>query len=300
MPPFLKAGDTIGIVSTARKITQTAIQPAINRLEKWGFHVKLGDTIGAESQQFAGPDELRIRDFQGMLDDPEINAILFAKGGYGTIRIIDQIDFTQFQKRPKWIGGFSDVTVIHSHLNGILGIPSIHCLMPSGFPENGNEGSSVNSIKQSLEGSITKIPTDYHPLNQKGWSEGILIGGNLSMLYNLIGSPEDFNCKGKILFIEEVDEYLYHLDRMLWGLKRAGKFKWLRGLIVGGMTDMNDNETPFGLTAEEIIHQHVVEYDFPVCFGFPAGHGSENQAFYLGMPARLDVYDTGSRVMFDF
>ncbi len=298
MPPFLKAGDTIGIVSTARKISREAIQPAIAILKDWGFKVKSGITIGAERNQFAGSDELRIQDFQSMADDPEVAAILCAKGGYGTIRIIDQLDFTSFHNQPKWIAGYSDVTVLHAHMNNVLGLPSIHCLMPSGFPEAPAEKASVNSILETLTGRTKTISADTHPLNQNGWGEGKLIGGNLSMLYNLIGSKEDFEPNGKLLFIEEVDEYLYHVDRMLWGLKRAGKFKWLRGLIVGGMTDMNDNEIPYGQTAEEIIYHHTEAFDFPVCFGFPAGHHEHHLAFYLGTQIRLDVHDTGSRVHF--
>jgi len=300
MPPFLKAGATIGLLSTARKISREAIQPAINTLEEWGFNVRIGETIGAAEHQFAGSDALRVRDFQAMLDDPEVDAILCAKGGYGTIRIIDRLDFTRFEERPKWIAGFSDVTVIHAHLNKVLGIPSIHCVMPGGFPQNPQEAESVISIRSTFEGQTRQLKTESHPLNQKGWCEGTLIGGNLSMLYNLVSSPEDFNPKGKVLFIEEVDEYLYHVDRMLWSLQRAGKFNWLRGMIIGGMTEMNDNEVPFGQTAEEIVYNHTKNYDFPVCFGFPAGHGSAHQAFYLGMPIRLDVFDTGGRVLFDF
>ena len=300
MPPFLKAGATIGIVSTARKISKDAIQPAIDTLENWAFHVKLGETIGAEAHQFAGTDDLRTKDFQAMLDDPAVDAILCAKGGYGTVRIIDQLDFTRFKENPKWIAGFSDVTVLHAHLNHVLGIPSIHCLMPGGFPENPESDYSVQTIKNSLTGNFGSITTHAHPFNKPGATFGTLVGGNLSLLYHLIGSPEDFDPVGKILFMEEVDEYLYHVDRMLWGLKRAGKFEGLHGLIVGGMTDMNDNETPFGQSTEAIIHSHMAGYEFPVCFGFPAGHGDLNQAFFLGTSIQFSVNNDGATAVWNF
>jgi len=297
MPPFLKAGANIGIVSTARKISREAVQRAVNTLKNWQFEVQLGATIGAEKDQFAGSDAFRTQDFQQMLDDPGIDAILCAKGGYGTVRIIDQLDFSRFIQHPKWIAGFSDVTVIHAHVNNVLGLPTIHSLMPGSFPANPAASRSVDSLRSALEGNLPTHATESHPLNQMGAGEGTLIGGNLSILYNLIGSPEDFDPAGKILFIEEVDEYLYHVDRMMWALRRAGKLRGLAGLIVGGITAMNDNETPFGQTAEEIIHQHTVDCDFPVCFGFPAGHSSENRAFYLGSDVRLSVNETGGAVL---
>lgn len=296
IPPYLKTGDTVGILSTARKIDKRSIQPAVKMLEDWGFHVQIGATIGAEYYQFAGMDHLRAKDLQMMMDDPEVKCIYLAKGGYGTIRIIDRLDFTGLVNHPKWIAGFSDVTVLHAHLNNCLNMATLHCHMAGGLSEESISSATINSIHQRLTGHHTTTHLPYHAYNQTGIVEGTLIGGNLSILYNLIGMQEDFDPKGKVLFLEEVDEYLYHVDRMLWALKRTNKFEELKGVLVGGMTDMNDNEIPYGKEAEAILHEHLSNEGIPVAFGFPAGHHKNNQAFYLNQTVKLEVGEGGGKV----
>jgi muramoyltetrapeptide carboxypeptidase len=287
IPPFLKSGDAIGIVATARKVSLEEINPAISILEEWGLIPVIGKTIGLMENQFAGNDLERMEDLQRMLDDDNIKAIILARGGYGTVRIIDQLDFTDFIKHPKWICGFSDVTVLHSHINMNFNIATIHSPMCFNFPK----AVELNTLKKALIGDELKyiIPSD--ELNIKGNAMGELIGGNLSILYSLVGSKSDINTDGKILFLEDLDEYLYHIDRMMMNLKRSGKLANLKGIIVGGMTDMKDNTIPFGKTAEEIILDAVKEYDYPVCFSFPAGHVGNNSALIMGGMVSLDVND---------
>ncbi len=286
--PFpLAKGDTIGIISTARKIREKEIRPALKTIQDWGFEVVLGKTIGADEHQFAGNDDLRAADLQAMLDDPGIKAVLCARGGYGTVRIIDKIDFENFRKNPKWVAGFSDVTVLHSHIHQHFGIPTIHSTMPLVFHQNTD--LALNSLKRALTGRPSDHSCAAHPLNRSGVAEGLLVGGNLSILYSLTGTDSDLDTKGKILMIEDLDEYLYHIDRMMMNLKKAGKLDQLGGLVVGGMSEMNDNENPYGLTAEEIIREQVEPFDYPVCFGFPAGHVPDNRACILGKSYQLSV-----------
>lgn len=285
-PVNLKKDDTVAIISTARKITPDKIIPAIRLLESWGLNAVLGDTIGSEENQFAGSDEIRINDFQKMLDNHKIKAIWCARGGYGTVRIIDQLDFTEFKKNPKWIIGYSDITVLHNHIHN-FGIETIHATMPLDIEKNTK--MALTSLKKSIFGKPVsyKIPSSEE--NKLGSAKGELIGGNLSILYSLLGSNSSINTSEKILFIEDLDEYLYHIDRMLMNLKRNGYFENLRGLIVGGMTDMHDNSIPFGKNAKEIILDIVSEYDFPVVFDFPAGHLNDNNALVLGRNVKLEV-----------
>ena len=246
-PPYLRQGDTIAIVSTARKISEQELQPAKDLIKEWGLHCVLGSTIGAEYHQFAGEDQLRKEDLQKMLDDPKIKAIWFARGGYSTVRIIDQIDFSFFKENPKWIIGYSDVTVLHSHLH-LLGFETIHAQMPLEIEKKSDE--TIDSIRKVIFGETYKINyQSLSPKNRKGRIKGQLVGGNLSILYSLCGSNTSLSTKGKILFIEDLDEYLYHIDRMFINLKRNNMFDDLIGLIVGGMTQMNDNTIPFGKTA---------------------------------------------------
>ena len=277
-PRYLKEGDTVAIISTARKVSKKELIPAITILKKWGLKVVLGKSIEAEDYQFAGNDELRTSDFQAMLDRPEVNAIWCARGGYGTVRIIDQLDFTNFKKLPKWIIGYSDVTVLHSHLHQ-LGIETLHAQMPVSI-ETKSEGT-IKSIKSTLFGEKYGIKIPSVESNITGKASGQLIGGNLSILYSLCGSPSALNTKGKILFIEDLDEYLYHIDRMLQNLKRNGMFDELEGLIVGGMTQMHDNEIPYGKSAKEIILSICSGFNFPIAFNFPAGHVEDNRALIL-------------------
>jgi muramoyltetrapeptide carboxypeptidase len=295
-PPSLHKGDTIGIVSTARKITIKELEPAIAIIEKWGLKAKLGRTIGLEDHQFAGDDITRANDFQEMMDDTSVKAIWCARGGYGTVRIIDMLDFSKFMKSPKWIIGYSDITVLHSHLY-TMGIQSIHAQMPLDIEKKSE--ATQESLKKVLFGSPYRIEYETrNTLNRIGTANGILVGGNLSVLYSLCGSKSALHTDGKILFIEDLDEYLYHVDRMIQNLKRNGLFQNLSGLIVGGMSDMNDNTVPFGRTAEEIIFDVVSEYNFPVCFNFPAGHVNNNNALMLGQEVSLDIHESGVRLTF--
>lgn len=290
-PPCLTLGDTVGIVSTARKITTLELQPLINLLKNWGLEYVLGDSINAENHQFAGDSDLRRKDFQQMLDNPEVKAIWCARGGYGTVQIIDQLDFSGFKKQPKWIIGYSDVTVLHSHIHK-FNIETLHANMAIDIDTKTSD--TRDSIKKVLFGNDYSIgiSSEANKLNRTGIAKGQLVGGNLSLLYSLIGSPSEIKTKGKILFIEDLDEMLYHIDRMMTNLKRNGHLKDLSGLIVGGMFEMRDNEIPFGKTAEEIIKEAVSEYKFPVCFNFPAGHIDDNRALVFGREVELIVDST--------
>lgn len=293
--PNLKTGDAVAIVSTARKISKAEIQSAIDLLESWGLKAVIGKTIGAEENQFAGNDSFRVSDLQQMLDSTNIKAIWCARGGYGTVRIIDNLDFTSFKKYPKWIVGYSDVTVLHSHLHK-LGFESLHAPMPIDIEKQSDE--AIRCLKKSLFGEAFTIQYDLRgSLARPGMAAGELVGGNLSILYSLCGSASAIDTKGKVLFIEDLDEYLYHIDRMMQNLKRNGYFNQLAGLIVGGIDDMRDNtkafgfktDNPYGKTAKEIIAEAVAQYDFPVCFDFPAGHTNDNRALVLGRNVTLEV-----------
>ena len=265
-------------------------------MEACGLEPVLGKTIGASDHQYGGSDAVRAADLQAMLDDEEINAIWCAKGGYGTVRIIDEINFYKFIKYPKWIIGYSDVTVLHSQIHK-LGFETIHGVMPVGI------GRNTAVAKQTLENAWFGKPVHYHiksaPLNRLGTAKGELVGGNISILYSLCGSHSAIDTTNKILFLEDLDEYLYHVDRMMVNLKRNGMLRNIRGLVVGGLTSMHDNSTPFGKTAQEIVMDAVAEYDYPVCFDFPAGHLKDNRALILGRSASLEVNERGAKLYFD-
>jgi len=290
IPEKLKIGDKIGIVSTARKITLEELNPAIKLLENWGFEVVFGANLFEENNQFSGTAEQRTADLKNMIDNDAIKAILCARGGYGTVQIIDSINFYSFKTNPKWIIGYSDVTVLHSHLNN-LGIASLHATMPINFANNSNE--SLQSLKNSLFGKSNRIERKSHAFNRLGQVDAEIVGGNLSILYSLLGSNSDIDTEGKILFIEDLDEYLYHIDRMMMNLNRNGKLAKLKALIVGGMKDMNDNEIPFGKSVEEIILEHTKRYDYPICFDFPAGHINDNRCIKLGVKSVLKITKNG-------
>ena len=290
-PNTLQKGDTIAIVSTARKLKKEELRPALKILESWGLKAVLGKTIGAEENQFAGNEELRAEDFQQMLDNPNIKAIWCARGGYGTVKMIDMLDFSAFQKNPKWIIGYSDVTVLHSHIHN-LGIETLHAQMCLDIENKTEEArESIRKVLFEQEYSIAfNVNTYNKTFQQKHQLSSIqskIVGGNLSVLYSLCGSSSAINTDGKILFIEDLDEYLYHIDRMMMNLKRNGVFKNLKALIVGGMTDVHDNRIPFGKTAEEIILDAVKDYNYPVFFNFPAGHIKDNQALIFGREVKL-------------
>lgn len=293
-PPSLKLGDTIGIISTARKINLEELQPAIKLFEEWGLKVKLGENLFKSDHQFCGNDAERGTDLQSFIDDPSIKAIICARGGYGTVRIIDDIDFTPLKTQPKWIGGYSDVTVL---LNSLFneGLQSLHCPMPIGFSSNTSE--SLDSLKAALFGQTYTIDCESHSLNKIGMARGKLVGGNLSILYSLMGSKTSISTKDNILFIEDLDEYLYHIDRMMMNMKRNGYLEHLRGIIVGGMNDMNDNAIPFGQNAEEIISKITEPYKIPICFGFPSGHIDDNRTLIFGRDVELLV---GPKVSLSF
>lgn len=293
-PPFLTLGDTIGIVATARKITYEEAAPAIGMLVDEGFKVRTGQRMFGINNQFSGTDEQRAADLQRMLDDSEVKAILCARGGYGTVRIIDRLDFTEFVKHPKWICGFSDVTVLHSHIHRHFGITTLHSSMLFNMREMAPSHPSFQTLVETLKGSSCPIEAPPFSLNRTGAAEAEVVGGNLSILYSLLGSASDIDTDGKILFIEDLDEYLYHLDRMMMNLSRNGKLRNLAGLIVGGMTDMNDNAIAFGETAEQIIVRHVAAFDYPVAFGLPVGHLEDNRALVLGKKTALRVSEGGS------
>jgi len=293
IPPYLQQDDTIGIVCPAGYMSLEKAQTCINTLQDWGYKIKIGKTLSGDSQNyFSGTDEERLNDFQQMLDDNEVKAILCARGGYGIGRIIEQINFKKFKQNPKWIIGFSDVTILHSHIHSNYKIATLHAPMASAFNDGGYENEFVQSLKNTLKGKKIKYECALHEFNKKGEAIGDLVGGNLSLLAHLVGSSSDIKTKGKILFLEDVGEYLYNIDRMFYQLKRSGKLDKLAGLIIGGFTDMKDTERPFGKTVYEIIHDIVKEYEYPVCFNFSVSHGKENYALKVGSGYKLKVGKT--------
>ncbi len=296
MPEFLQKGDTVGILATARKIDLATLQPGIKLLESWGLHVVIGKTIGKEQNQLAGADWQRATDFQEMLDNPKIKAIWAAKGGYGTVRIVDRIDFTNFKKKPKWIVGFSDVTVLHSHINN-MDIGTLHAIMAISTKTASPE--AIESFRKALFGEKLEYHIPHHDFNKNGKASGELVGGNLSVLYSILGSKSAVDMKGKILFLEDLDEYLYHIDRMMMNLKRNGSLDGVKGIIIGGMTSMNDNDIPWGKDALEIIQDIVKDYKIPVAYNFPAGHIKDNRALILGKAVTFEVNDKETVLKFE-
>lgn len=292
-PPFLKTGDIIGIPATARKISREALAVAVQHIESWGFQVRLGKNIFSTTHSYlSGSDDERLSDLQQMLDDNSIQAILCARGGYGTTRILDQLDFTAFLKNPKWVCGFSDITALHLKLQH-LNIQSIHGTMPVLFPIK-DSVSSVESLHKTLLGKYPGLNGEHHPSNRMGEASGELVGGNLSLLVDSLGTSSEIDTKNKILVIEEVDEYLYKIDRMLTQLKRAGKLRELSGLVVGHMSALKDTELPFGESVYEVIMNGVHEFHYPVGFNFPVGHEYPNLAFVEGRQHALKVSREGS------
>lgn len=286
-PTSLLPQDEIRILTTARYVELADIQSAIDWLTLAGFKVSLGKSISLKQNQYGGSDEERWEDFQDALDAPQIKAIWFARGGYGSIRIIEKINWDKFIAEPKWLIGFSDITIWHNLVNQFYGIQTLHAIMPMTFNTASEEARS--SLLAQIRGNFTSIEFAVNPQNRMNKNfEGEIIGGNLSILYSLLGTKSGFNTNGKILFIEEIDEYLYHIDRMLIALKLAGKLTGLKGLVVGGFTDIKDNEIPFGKSYEEIILEHTSNYDYPVIFGFPAGHIQDNRTIALGANVRFE------------
>jgi len=293
VPPYLVKGDTIGMICPAGYMAFDKIEPCINILHSWGFKVKIGKTLGGESVNFfSASDEERLEDFQDMLDDPQVRAILCARGGYGIGRIIEKIKFKKFKKEPKWIIGFSDVTILHAHIYSNYNIATIHGPMAGAFKDG--EDEYTHSLDLAITGQKMSHTVGSHPLNRPGKATGEIVGGNLSLLAHICGTSSDFKTKNRILFLEDVGEYLYNVDRMLYQLKRNGKFEKLAGLIIGGFTQNKDTERPFGKSIEEILSGIFNEYDYPIAFGFPISHEKENYAVKMGMEYTLSI--TAKRV----
>jgi len=300
IPPYLKQGDIIGITSPAGYITLEQIQPSVLQMQSWGFNLKIGATIGKRDFTYGGTDEERRSDFQQMLDDPNIKAIMCARGGYGFVRIIDNLDFSTFKRNPKWIIGFSDITVLHCHLAKNYGVASIHSKMCNSFPDDWTRAEPIQietilSIKNALIGEHMTYSAPISQNNRLGKAEGILVGGNLSIIETLAGSDSDLNTNNKILFVEDTGEYLYSIDRMFWNLKRSGKLKNLKGLIVGGFkVKPDDAGEEFGKTIYDIVLEKVAEYNYPIAFDFPVGHQRNNFALKCGMKHFFEVSESGS------
>jgi muramoyltetrapeptide carboxypeptidase len=297
IPPYLKKGDAIGITCPAGYMAAEKAQTCIDTLQQWGYQVMVGKTLGSSSANyFSGSDEERIDELQAMLDDSSINAILCGRGGYGVGRIIDRLDFTRFKKKPKWLIGFSDITVLHAHIVSNHKIATLHAPMAAAFNDGCAANEFVLSLKAALTGKKAKYSVAPHPFNHTGEATAELVGGNLSLLANITGTPSDINTKGRILFIEDIGEYIYSTDRMLHQLKRSGKLDKLAGLIIGGFTDVKDTDRPFGKTVYEAIHDIVKEYDYPVCFSFPVSHEKENYALKAGGTYTFKVNSRGVKL----
>lgn len=285
-PAYLKKGDKIAIVCPAKKLPGS-ITPAIAILESWGLQVVIGKTVTADHNQFAGDDALRATDLQGFLDDPEIKAIIAGRGGYGTIRIIDELNYDKFKANPKWFVGFSDITVLLSDLFARLNIQSIHGQMPYTFEKATPE--SLDSLRKALFGETIKYEYTSTFPSRSGAAEGILIGGNLTLMVMLEGSASEIDYKDKILFLEDVGEHEYSIDRMMRMLKRAGKLAGLKGLIIGAFNEIETESIPFGASPEQVIWDIVKEYDYPVCFNFPVGHIDDNRTLVVGKKVKLSI-----------
>jgi muramoyltetrapeptide carboxypeptidase len=296
-PEYLRPGDEVAIVSPSFFIDENKLVEAVAFLEKWGLKVRVGKYAAMRSGPFAGSDEERFSDLQEMTNDPSIKAVFCSRGGYGVSRIISRIDFSPLKKNPKWYIGFSDITVLHLWLNEVCGIVSVHGEMPLNYNNEAKSQRTFSTLKDSLFGKPCKIEWEGSRLREKGAS-GELTGGNLSMIYSLSGTSAGLSPEGKILFIEEVGEYYYHIDRMIISLKLAGKLNGLSALIIGGMSKLEEAKVPWGRTIEETISDLVKEYDYPVFFNFPAGHVPDNCAFYIGKNAKISV--KGSKTILEY
>jgi muramoyltetrapeptide carboxypeptidase len=289
IPPYLKKGDTIGIVCPSGFMPYENAATCIQTLESWGYKVKVGSTLGSQFHYFSGTDKQRTQDLQKMLNDTSIKAILCGRGGYGLSRIIDKLDFQKFKRNPKWIIGFSDITVLHAHIFQHFQIATIHAPMAAAFNGDGFQNKYIGSLKDAISGINTNYTCPTHSFNKTGNAEGELIGGNLAIIAHLIGSHSSYKTRHKILFLEDVGEYLYNIDRMMIQLERAEIFKHLKGLIIGGFSDLKDTTVPFGMDVYNIINEHVKDYKFPICFDFPVSHQTENLALKIGIKHELKV-----------
>ncbi len=293
VPPYLKKGDAIGVVCPSGSMPFSNMETCLQVLQQWGFRVKRGKTLGMHFNYFSGTDTERLEDLQTMMDDDEIKAILCARGGYGLSRIIDDINFEKFIVNPKWIIGFSDITILHSHVFQNYGIATLHSPMAAAFNDGGSETEYVQSLRKALLGLPSGYCSDAYKLNKTGTAAGELIGGNLCLLAHLAGSKSSMNTKGKLLFIEDTGEYIYNVDRLMIQLQRAGMLHQLAGLIAGSFTDMKDTVIPFGESVYDSIYEKVKNYAYPVCFHFPVGHANENYALKHGVLHTLQVNENG-------
>jgi muramoyltetrapeptide carboxypeptidase len=296
VPPYLKTGDTVGITCPAGYITEKEVAAAVQQIENWGFRVKLGVTVGKREFTLGGTDEERTADFQQLLNDKSVKAIMCARGGYGLVRIVDKLNFEKFLLHPKWIIGFSDITVLHSHVHRNYKVASLHSKMCNSFPEDWTRAEPIQietifSIRDALKGIKMSYPIVPNEQNKKGVARGVLVGGNLKTIETLAASKSDIRTTGKILFVEDTGEYLYSIDRMFWNLKRTGKLDKLAGLIVGGfkVKPSEDPAEEFGKNLQEIVLEKVKEFQYPVCFDFPVGHQKNNYALKCGLMHALKV-----------
>ncbi len=281
-PPFLRRGTKVMVISPSGLIERSRIEAAIVILKGWGLEIVTGRHVYGSNGIYSGRDGERLSDLQSALDTKDITAIFCTRGGYGISRIIADADFTKFIKHPKWLVGFSDITMLHSAVNKLCGVCSLHAPVLNSFTSFGEKDDSLTRLRSVLGAKDLSYEIKAHPLNREGKVSGILTGGNLSLLYNMRGTPLDIEPEGKILFIEDVGEYLYHIDRIMMNLKNGGVLSKINGLICGGFTEMKDQPIPFGKTPEEIIIESVKDYRFPVVFGFPAGHMQPNYPLIMG------------------
>jgi muramoyltetrapeptide carboxypeptidase len=298
LPPYLKVGDTIGITCPAGFITTDAIKPAVDLMQSWGFKIEIGSTVNKRDFTFGGTDQERAADLQYMLDNPNIKAIMCARGGYGVVRIIDQLNFKKFNDNPKWIIGFSDITTLHSHIHTNSHLATLHSKMCNSFPKDWSQAESIQietilSIKRALMGEKMIYNAPASAFNRTGMATGQLVGGNLSLIASMTGTPSDINTNGKILFLEDTGEYIYNVDRMLYNLQRSGKLEHLAGLIIGGFKLRPDEPNEeFGKSLETVVIEKVSKYKYPICFDFPTGHQKNNYALKCGVIHSLQVTET--------
>ncbi|WP_299095969.1 S66 peptidase family protein [Winogradskyella sp.] len=299
-PPYLKEGDTVAIVAPSGilKNREREVQQAVDLLKSWGLHATVGKHVFSKANHFAGTDEERCEDLQKAMDDPTISAIWCARGGYGTVRILDKLDYTKLKENPKWIIGYSDITALHNQLHN-QGFESLHALMCVSLTKDISEvQESVDTFKAALFGKPENYDLEGSKYNREGEAKGQLIGGNLTMLHTMLGSDTSLDTSGKILFIEEIGEYKYHIDRMLQSMKRAGYFENLNGLVVGDMSKLRKNTTLWGTSVEQLILDALEEYDFPIAFNMPAGHEKDNRALVLGREVELKVGKEKSSLLY--
>lgn len=289
IPPYLKPGDTIGMICPSGFMPKEKMQTCIETLIAWGYRVLPGKTLGSQFHYFSGTDQERQDDLQSMMDNKNVKAIFCARGGYGLGRIVGDLDFKKFEKHPKWIIGYSDITALESHLFAQYNTASLHAPMAAAFNDGGSENKYVQSLKEALSGKKADYNADGHTLNKTGQCSGKLIGGNLSLIAHLTGTPSQMNMKNKILFLEDVGEYIYNVDRLMYQLKRSGQLAHLRGLIIGRFSDMKDTTIPFGIDTFAVISDIVKEYNYPVCYNFPVSHDTENYALKVGLKYELTI-----------